>query len=317
MGLLPESEPLSVITTVLMTVSAAVGLGVTPHPTRLGSECLGRVTHYQREGRAHGVSKHKAPSRPSTCFVEEPRIYLMRLSAARSSYLPRFQPILSPVLRAVLGAVLLCVLTLGSSHVDAQELGTPADQAGEDYAAGVELFRHGEFGDAAALFERAYRLDSTAVLAFNAGRSWHREGSLERARQWYEVARSTGDSATVAASSVALEELRVQESTRVRRRRALVGAALLAVSAGSLALGVTSASRARGAHWDARNALTEPAFERSVSEGRRARNVSNVAWVGALASATVGGRLLLTQPDRDWSATVAAAGLGFDFEVRF
>lgn len=246
------------------------------------------------------------------------RISLGRSSAARGSSLARIQRIFRPTLRALLSAVLFCVSTLGSSPAEAQEL-APADQAGEHYAAGVEFFRQEEFADAAALFERAYRLDSTPVLAFNAGRAWHREGSLARARQWYEVARSGGDSATVAASTVALEELRVQESTRVRRRRSLTGASLLAVAAGSLALGVTSASRARDAHWDARNALTEPAFERSVSEGRRARDLSNVAWVGALTSATVGSWLLLTQPGRVWRATVAAdgSGLGVDFHVRF
>ena len=101
--------------------------------------------------------------------------------------MPRRAPVIATlVVSVLLVAAALWVPASASSPTSKAE----ADAA---YAAAVELYRAGDYKDAANAFEEAYMKLPGPVLLVNAARAWERAGELDKARQRYEAVLKTVD----------------------------------------------------------------------------------------------------------------------------
>jgi tetratricopeptide (TPR) repeat protein len=204
----------------------------------------------------------------------------------------------------------------------AQPAGESVEVAGDLYARGVEAFQAGDFEMAAMLFEGAWRYDSSAVLAWNAGRAWDRAGDADAAILWYTRAAQVGDAAINARVAEALAEISARTTAPDHdregpRSRVVAGGVLVGVGAIGAGLGTVWALRAHDRHDAARRALDVTTFDVNVREGRSARTASNLSWTAGLIAAGVGTTLLVIRDGEGRQVAVRGGPRTATLEVRF
>ncbi len=138
------------------------------------------------------------------------------------------------------------VLCLGLTQAHAQEAAAPdqKERAAQDRAEALRLYKIGllqyegqEYAKAADTFAQAFKLDPNEILAYNAGRSYERNGQLEIARKFYSVQlelAAEGDLAQRAQLGLKrIEEAQQAQAQREAAAKRLVGFLDLNTDAGS------------------------------------------------------------------------------------